>query len=101
MVIICVYIPPSSDIRIYKKCFSYIEIFVPNSIQITIMLGDFSIPQFCTNNYNLSVVQLTFEFMSYMQLKQYNSIRSVTNVYLDLVLSSVDCTLTKNLNPLL
>lgn len=100
IVIISVYIPPSSDVRTYEECFSYIESFALYSDQITILVGDFNIPQFCNNNCNSNVVQLTFEFMSYMQLIQYNTIRNVSDVVLDLVLSSIECTVTKSINPL-
>lgn len=98
--IFVIYIPPSvslNELEYFLECFEQLNNVLDNKI---IIFGDFNVPSFNSANLNDRGFCIINNFMQYMGLSQFNNILNDSGRLLDLVLSNVNCQVTRDIIPL-
>lgn len=85
IVIGLVYIPNRSDENVFNEYFNYIKsIYIKFPYAIFLLLGDFNLPSSKLSN-STSYIN---NQLSYLDFSQFNSIKNLKNIILDLVMSN-------------
>lgn len=98
LLVVTVYIPPhvqSSDLELFIDTME--DMCIGENILI---VGDFNVFSFANGDFSDARSRLIKNFSDFMNLKQYNIIPNNNNHILDLVLSDIECTVSRSDTPL-
>lgn len=99
--VIGVYIPPGitlADFRIFIEYFEQMDCCRGENVLI---LGDFNLPHFNNPEAYNSQCRLMSGLIDFLDLKQYNSITNILGRLLDLVLTNIECEVSRDYAPMI
>lgn len=91
-----VYIPPSVSLEYYEDFFDFLENLDVLNTGKVIFVGDFNCAKFIDNNIDDGKTCSIMNLLAFLDMKQCNNISNSCDRLLDLVISNLDCSVTRD-----
>lgn len=100
LIIYVIYIPPTLKLHDFELFFETLETFHRSYINDNVIIcGDFNVPGFTSRNID-GKSQIVRNFGAFLNISNYNNITNMNDRLLDLILSEIPLTVTKDDSPL-